>query len=281
MLVTKSGSSVGNIGQGSWHFGEQAGYANDEIASIRTGIDAGMNLIDTAEMYGDGGAELLIGSAIRDLEREEIYLVSKIYPHNANRNSYLYACENSLERLNTDYLDLYLLHWRGMTPLSEVVACMEDLKGRGLIMNWGVSNFDISDMEELFTVDNGDNCVVNQVLHHLGSRGIEYSLLPWQQENNILTMAYCPLAQAGDLSKGLFENKVLKRIAKSHGATVAQILLAFLLSKPMVLPIPRTRNSVRTRENAQAIEIGLSGKELVALDSEFPPPKRKLPLDIE
>ena len=281
MLVTKSGSSVGNIGQGSWHFGERTRYANDEIESIRAGIAAGMNVIDTAEMYGDGGAELLIGNAIRDLKREEIYLVSKIYPHNANKSSCLYACENSLKRLNTDYLDLYLLHWRGSTPLSEVVACMEDLKSRGLILNWGVSNFDISDMEDLFTVENGENCVVNQVLHHLGSRGIEYSLLPWQQKHNILTIAYCPLAQAGNLSKGLFENKVLKGIAKSHGATVAQILLAFLLSKPMIMPIPRTRSSVRARENAQAIKIKLSEEELAALESEYPPPKRKLPLDIE
>ncbi|MGI6613117.1 MAG: aldo/keto reductase [Saccharofermentanales bacterium] len=280
MLKSKSGLAVGSIGQGTWHFGEEQRYADVEAESLKTGITRGMNLIDTAEMYGDGGAELVTGRAIRGISREDLYLVSKIYPHNANKNSYLASCEKSLLRLNTDYLDLYLLHWRGSTPLPEVVWCMEDLKRRGMILDWGVSNFDTKDMEELFTVERGRNCVVNQVLYHLGSRGIEYSLLPWLQEREILTMAYCPLAQAGDLKRGLFENKVLKEIARSRGATVAQILLAFLLTRPLVLPIPRTRRTGRAIENAEAMEIRLSGEELNALDREFPPPKRKLPLDI-
>lgn len=281
MLKNKNGKTVGKIGQGTWCFGEDQRYVDVEVNSLRAGIAAGMNLIDTAEMYGDGGAELVTGRSIQNETRENIYLVSKIYPNNANKNDYLYACESSLERLNTDYLDLYLLHWRGRTPLSEVVECMEDLKQRGLILNWGVSNFDISDMEELFAVKKGKNCIVNQVLYHLASRGIEYSLLPWLQKREILTMAYCPLAQAGDLKKGLFDNKVLNRVAKSHGATVAQILLAFLLTKPLVLPIPRTSNSERAIENAAAVRVSLSEEDLAALDQEFPSPSRKLPLDIE
>ena len=281
MLKTRSGLAVGRIGQGSWCFGEVEQSACFEADSLRAGLAQGMNLIDTAGMYGQGGAEEVIGQAIEGMARDDLYLVSKIYPHNANKNDYLTSCQNSLRRLRTDYLDLYLLHWRGMTPLSEVVDCMEDLKKRGLILNWGVSNFDIDDMEELFALDKGKNCIVNQVLYHLGSRGIEYSLLPWQEAHGIITMAYCPLAQAGALKRGLYENQVLKSIAKSHGASLSQILLAFLLTKPLVLPIPRTSRPERAIENAQAMSIRLSDEELLLLDQAFPPPKRKLPLDIE
>ncbi len=281
MLTSKSGLAVGPIGQGTWCFGEDQGQADTELASLKAGIASGMNLIDTAEMYGDGGAELLIGQALQGMPREDLYLVSKIYPHNANKSAYLSACKNSLRRLDADYLDLYLLHWRGPSPLSEVVECMEDLKDRGMIRDWGVSNFDLGDMEELLSLEKGKNCLVNQVLYHLGSRGIEYDLLPWLQEHKILTMAYCPLAQAGDLKKGLFEDESLNEIANSHDASLAQILLAFLLSQPLVLPIPRTKRPERAIENAEAMRIKLSREELDTLDQAFPPPTRKLPLDIE
>ncbi|MGI6545822.1 MAG: aldo/keto reductase [Fastidiosipilaceae bacterium] len=281
MLKSKSGLTVGSIGQGTWRFGEERRYADAETTSLKTGIAGGMNLIDTAEMYGDGGAELVTGEAIRGMSREKLYLVSKIYPQNANKNGYLATCENSLRRLNTDYLDLYLLHWRGFTPLTEVVECMEDLKKRGMILNWGVSNFDTKDMVELFSVKDGKNCVVNQVLYNLGSRGIEYSLLPWLQERKILTMAYCPLAQAGNLNRDLFENKALREIAYSRDVTVAQVLLAFILTKPLVFPIPRTRNIAHAINNAEASTIKLSREELDTLDREFPPPTSKLPLDIK
>lgn len=281
MLKSKSGLAVGPIGQGTWCFGEDQGQADTELASLKAGIASGMNLIDTAEMYGDGGAELLIGQALQGMPREDLYLVSKIYPHNANKSAYLSACKNSLRRLDADYLDLYLLHWRGPSPLSEVVECMEDLKDRGMIRDWGVSNFDLGDMEELLSLEKGKNCLVNQVLYHLGSRGIEYDLLPWLQEHKILTMAYCPLAQAGDLKKGLFEDESLNEIANSHDASLAQILLAFLLSQPLVLPIPRTKRPERAIENAEAMRIKLSREELDTLDQAFPPPTRKLPLDIE
>lgn len=280
MLRSQSGLAVAPIGQGTWYFGEERSYADAEAASLKAGIDQGMNLIDTAEMYGEGGAERVTGEAIKGRTRADLYLVSKIYPHHANKKDYLTACQNSLRRLKTGYLDLYLLHWRGVTPLSEVVDCMEDLKKRGLILNWGVSNFDIKDMEELFSLEKGKDCLVNQVLYHLGSRGIEYSLLPWLQKNRVLTMAYCPLAQAGRLHKDLFENKTLHAIAQSHDATVAQILLAFLLTQPLVLPIPRTRRPERAIENAQAMAMTLSQEERALLDQAFPPPTRKLPLAI-
>ncbi len=280
MLRSQSGWAVAPLGQGTWHFGEERSYADAEAASLKAGMDQGMNLIDTAEMYGEGGAERVTGEAIKGRTRADLYLVSKIYPHHANRKEYLTTCENSLRRLKTDYLDLYLLHWRGLTPLSEVVDCMEDLKKRGLILNWGVSNFDIKDMEELFSLEKGKDCLVNQVLYHLGSRGIEYSLLPWLQERGVLTMAYCPLAQAGRLHKDLFKNKALSAIAKSHDATAAQILLTFLLTQPLVLPIPRTRRPERAMENAQAMAMTLSQEERALLDQAFPPPTRKLPLAI-
>lgn len=280
MLRCKSGMAVAPIGQGTWRFGEAPSCAEAEAANLQAGIAGGMKLIDTAEMYGDGGAERVTGRAIGGMPREDLYLVSKIYPQNANRKNYLASCEKSLERLKTDYLDLYLLHWRGSSHLPEVVGCMEDLKERGLILDWGVSNFDTADMEELFSIDKGSNCLVNQVLYHLGSRGIEYDLLPWLQEREVLTMAYCPLAQAGHLKRGLFDNETLNQMARSHGATVAQILLAFLLTRPLVLPIPRTSRAERAVENAAAMTIRLSPEELDVLDREFPPPARKLPLDI-
>lgn len=281
VLKTKSGKPVEMIGQGTWYLGENRRHENDEVASLKVGINNGMNLIDTAEMYGDGGAEVLVSKVISGMEREDLYIVSKIYPHNANKDDYLYACENSLKRLNTSYIDLYLLHWKGRTPLEEVVECMEDLKNRGMILNWGVSNFDILDMQQLFEVKNGNNCLVNQVLYHLGSRGIEYNLIPWLQANGVYTMAYCPLAQGGDLRGDLFSNKVVNKIAHFHGATAAQIMLAFILSKPMVIPIPRTRKSERAIENAGAINIDLSDEDLLALNKEFPAPTKKLPLDIQ
>lgn len=281
MLTCRSGSAAGPIGQGTWRFGEEPAYAREEIESLQTGIDRGMKLIDTAEMYGSGGAEVIVGEAIRGMDRENLYLVSKIYPHNCNWRNYLASCEDSLHRLGTDYLDLYLLHWRGATSLLEVVACMEDLKKKGLIRDWGVSNFDIGDMEQLWTVPEGPNCRTNQVLYQLGSRGIEYSLLPWMQDRGILTMAYCPLAQAGALTRGLFENECLKAVARKHKATPAQILLAFLLTRPLVLPIPRTRLVQHVMDNAEAAEIQLSQEDLAALDRAFPAPRRKLPLDVE
>lgn len=280
-FITQSGGSIGLIGQGTWYLGEKPHFFQQELAALQTGIDAGMNLIDTAEMYGGGAAEKLVGEAIRGYDREKLYLVSKVFPYNAGRKNIFQSCENSLRRMNTDYMDLYLLHWRGSIPFAETAECMEELKERGLIRDWGVSNLDADDMEDLFRVPEGESCRTDQVLYHLGSRGIEFDLLPLLQKKDISVMAYCPLAQAGRLRQGLMESPAVREIAQTHGATPAQVLLAFLLSKPGVIPIPRTGKASHTLENAGAARLTLTGEELAALDAAFPAPKHKTPLDMQ
>lgn len=280
-FITQSGTGVGSIGQGTWYLGEKPHLFQQELSALRAGIDAGMNLIDTAEMYGGGAAEELVGEAIRGYDREALYLVSKVFPYNAGRRTIFQACENSLRRMGTDYMDLYLLHWRGSVPFAETVECMEELKDRGLIRDWGVSNLDADDMDELFRVPNGENCRTDQVLYHLGSRGIEYDLLPLLRRHSIPVMAYCPLAQAGRLRRGLMEAPAVRAAAQAHSATPAQVLLAFLLSKPGVIPIPRTGRASHTLENAGAARLTLTAEELIALDKAFPAPSRKTPLDIQ
>lgn len=279
-FITQSGNSVGPVGQGTWYLGENPTAFCQECKAIRSGIEVGMNLIDTAEMYGDGAAETLVGESIQGFDRESLFLVSKVYPHNAGRRFIFRCCENSLRRMRTDYLDLYLLHWRGAVPFAETVECMEKLKAMGLIKAWGVSNLDKDDMEELAAVDNGTHVATDQVLYHLGSRGIEYDLLPWLQEREIPVMAYCPLAQAGKLRRGLMGAKAVLEAAAAHNATPAQILLAFLLTRKGVIPIPRASRASHTLENAASAAIQLTTEELSALDHAFPAPKRKTGLDI-
>ena len=280
-FTTASGKTAGPVGQGTWDLGEHSATFQAERAALRTGIEAGMTLIDTAEMYGDGAAERLVGAAIQGFQREDLFLVSKVYPHNAGRRGIFKSCEASLRRMGTDYMDLYLLHWRGSVPLAETAACMEELKEQGRIRAWGVSNLDAADIKELLSVKNGAHCAANQVLYHLGSRGIEFDLLPLLRKHNIPVMAYCPLAQAGRLRRGLLESPAVLEIAAARSALPAQILLAFLLAKPGVIPIPRTGNASHTLENAGAAQIKLSGEELAALDRAFPAPTRKVPLDIQ
>ncbi len=280
-FVTAAGGAVGRIGQGTWYLGEHPAKAEAERNALRTGMEAGMNLIDTAEMYGEGAAEELVGSAIQGFERQELYLVSKVYPFNAGRERIFVSCENSLRRMRTDYLDLYLLHWRGGVPLAETVECMEELKAKGRIRAWGVSNLDVADMQELLAVPGGQGCAANQVLYHLGSRGIEFRLLPLLAKQGIPVMAYCPLAQAGKLRRGLLAHSAVQKIAFAHGISSAQVLLAFLLARPGVLPIPRTGRAVHAGENAAAMQLQLSEAELAALDRAFPAPTRKVPLDIQ
>jgi len=280
MVALPDGKMVPAIGQGTWFLGENRSREEQEIGALRAGVEAGMTMIDTAEMYGSGMSERLIGKAIAGLDRDKLFLVSKVYPHNAGRKNIFKSCMASLERLGTDYLDLYLLHWRGGIPLSETVACMEQLKKEGKIRRWGVSNFDTDDMEELWSVPNGKNCAVNQVLYHVGSRGIEYDLLPWLRERHVPVMAYCPLAQGGDLRRGLYGNKVLNQIAQAHGATVSQVLLAFVTRGEGVIAIPRTGRAEHAVENAQADKVVLTAEELAAIDREFPAPTRKVYLDI-
>ncbi len=280
LFQTESGQTGGPIGQGTWYLGEDPDRFDAECSALRAGVEAGMNLIDTAEMYGDGAAEELVGRAIQGLDRDKLFLVSKVYPFNAGRGDIRVSCEDSLMRMKTDHLDLYLLHWRGSVPLAETVECMEELKEDGLIRAWGVSNLDTDDMQELFAQPDGTHCAANQVLYNVGSRGIEYDLLPLMRQHQIPVMAYCPLAQAGRLRRGLLNHPALRQIAGEHHATVPQILLAFLLAQPGVLPIPRTGSAQHAQQNAAAAEIRLSAEELALLDAAFPKPKRKTRLEI-
>lgn len=279
-VCLSDGTKLPCIGQGTWFLGEHKDRLEREQKVLCAGINAGMTLIDTAEMYGSGKAELLIGKAIKTMDRSSLFLVSKVYPHNAGKKNIFKSCMASLERMGTDYLDLYLLHWRGGIPLSETVACMEQLKKEGKIRRWGVSNFDTEDMEELWNVPKGSNCAVNQVLYHIASRGIEYDLLPWMRSHQLPLMAYCPLAQAGNLRRGLYENQVLKQIAKNHGATVSQVLLAFVVRDGNIIAIPRTGRQEHAMENAKAAQVILTKEELAMIDREFPVPSRKVSLDI-
>lgn len=279
-ITLKNGMQMPRLGMGTWFLGENRSTRAQEITALRAGLDAGMQLIDTAEMYGNGLSEKLIGEAIQGYHREQIFLVSKVYPHNAGKRRIQKSIGQSLQSLRTDYLDLYLLHWRGSIPLPETVECMEELVAQGKIKSWGVSNFDVSDMKELLRVPNGKHCVVNQVLYHLGSRGVEYDLLPWMTENRIPLMAYCPLAQAGELRRELLNNRVLKQIAQKHQVSVLQVLLAFVLHHENMIAIPRSGRKEHVLENWNAREISLEKEDLEAINLAFPAPKRKVPLDI-
>lgn len=274
------GTTVPTLGLGTWYLGEKPCQEQQEIAALRTGIEGGATLIDTAEMYGDGKSELLVGKAIAPFDRESLFLISKVYPWNAGRRSIFEACERSLRRLNTEYLDLYLLHWRGSVPLTETIFCMEQLVAQGKIRRWGVSNLDLDDMQELRSLPGGGSCQANEVLYHLGSRGIEYELWPWLRSRHIPVIAYCPLLQGGTLRHSVTKSPVVREIAAHHGATPMQILLAFVLQQAQVIAIPRSGNPAHVRENLSAAEIVLTQAELSALDTAFPPPDQPTPLDI-
>jgi diketogulonate reductase-like aldo/keto reductase len=273
-LTMPDGTEVPVLGQGTWNMGEDAADAGREIASLRAGLDLGMTLIDTAEMYAEGGAEKISGEAIRG-RREDVFLVSKVYPWNANRTGTIEACENSLSRLGTDRLDLYLLHWRGNHPLAETVEAFETLKASGKIGAWGVSNFDTDDMEELLAVPGGGNVAANQVLYNLSRRGIEFDLLPWCQSRNIPIMAYSPIERGR-----IVHHPEIIRIAKANQATPAQLALAFLTERDGVIAIPKTSNAARAAENRDAVSLDISDEDWAALDAAFPPPSRKKPLEM-
>lgn len=273
-VTLRSGMEVPALGLGTWKMGEVKGRVSEEIDSLRMGLDLGLTLIDTAEMYGDGGAERVVGKALED-RRDEVYLVSKVYPWNAGFSKTIAACDDSLARLGTDRIDLYLLHWRGEHPLAETVAAFEELKRQGKIGEWGVSNFDTDDMEELWAVPDGKNCTANQVLYNLARRGIEYNLLPWCQERGVAVMAYSPIDQGR-----LLANPDLVHLAKSYQATPAQVALAFLLERDGVIAIPKSANLRRTRENRDAVDLDISDEDWQALDAIFAPPASKQPLDM-
>lgn len=279
-IKLKDGTLLPKIGMGTWLLGDKAECRQQEIEALQAGIDIGMKVIDTAEMYGQGRSEQLVGQAISKYDREDIFLVSKVFPHNAGRQSIGKSLRKSLNFLNTEYLDLYLLHWRGSIPLRETVECMEELVAEGKIRRWGVSNFDVDDMEELIDIPGGKNCAVNQVLYHLGSRGVEYDLLPWLEQHDIPLMAYCPLAQAGDLRAELLGGRELQNIADKYQISVLQLLLAFVLQKRNVFAIPRSGKKEHVLANWEVRDLILEQEDLEVIDEVFPAPKRKVPLDV-
>ncbi|MDQ0207663.1 aldo/keto reductase [Alkalicoccobacillus murimartini] len=275
----KDGTELPSIGQGTWLMGEDNSRRQDEIRALQLGLDLGLKVIDTAEMYGEGLSEQLVGEAIKG-RRDEAFLVSKVYPHHAGYPAIIESCENSLKRLGTDTLDLYLLHWRGGVPLSETVEGMEKLKTEGKIKRWGISNFDTSDMDELWSIPDGQNAQTNQVLYHLGSRGIEFDLMPWQKEKRVPITAYSPIAHGGREREQLLENNVLKEVAADYGVTPLQLALAWTIRSGDVLSIPKAVQEQHVRQNAEALTIELSQEVLIKLDAAFSPPTSKRPLDI-
>ncbi|MBB4006089.1 aldo/keto reductase [Allorhizobium taibaishanense] len=273
-ITLPSGKILPALGLGTWMMGETATAASDEIATVRAALDIGMTVVDTAEIYADGGSESIVGKAIKG-RRDEAFVVSKVAPWNASQAGTIAACEASLKRLGIECIDLYLLHWRGEYPLQETVAAFDTLKRQGKIGAWGVSNFDVADMEELWTVENGDQCQVNQILYNLGRRGVEFDLLPWCQARGVSIMAYSPIEQGR-----LVKHPELVAVAKANQATPAQIALAFLLERENVMPIPKTKSISRLQENLSSIDIDLSDEDLQRLDAAFPPPERKVQLQM-
>lgn len=269
-----SGDQIPALGQGTWFMGDDGQRRKDEIAALRLGIDLGMSLIDTAEMYGSGASEELVGEAIAG-RRDEVFLVSKVLPSNAAKTDVITACEKSLRRLGTDRLDLYLLHWRSRTPLSETLEGFAALAEAGKIRNWGVSNFDVSDLEDLTGLPGGGAVQTNQVLYNLSRRGIEWDLLPWAREHGLPIMAYSPIEQGR-----ILDHSGLKSVADGHGATAAQVAIAWLLQQQGVVAIPKAGTMAHVKENRAALDIHLTDEDFATLDGMFPPPDRKQPLEI-
>ena len=285
-VLLPDGSKMPKLGQGTWHMGENDLHKEREVKGLQHGISLGLNMIDTAEMYADGKAENIVGNAIRGMKREDLYLVSKVYPWNATKEHMYSSLERTLKLMETDYLDMYLWHWHEDEDMAEAVYCLEDLKAQGKIKRWGVSNFDVADMEELWSVPDGDKCCVNQVMYNLGARGIEFDLMQWQRERNVPFMAYCPVGQAGALvteagvSKAMLMNdeRVLE-VARSKGISVIQLLLAWVLRQPDMVAIPKAVGLDHIEENVAASNIVLTDEELALLEESFPAPTCKVPME--
>lgn len=271
-VTLPGGEQVPALGMGTWNIGDRAGTRAEELATLQLGLEMGLRLIDTAEMYGEGLSESLIGEAIAG-RRDDAFLVSKVYPHNASRKGAVAACERSLRRLGTDHLDMYLLHWRGDVPFEETIEAFLALQQAGKIRHFGVSNLDRADMEEFWDAPGGDGVAVNQLLYNLGRLGIEFDLLPWLRERNVPIMAYSPIEQAR-----LLRNNGLQRFATAHDMTTAQAALAWLLSFDDVIAIPKTSHRERLRENFDALTIDLTPEQMAELDKIFPPPRHAQPL---
>ena len=274
-LVTfADGTTVPALGQGTWEIGDDAARRDAEQAALARGIDLGMTLIDTAELYGDGRAERLVGEVIAG-RRDEVFLVSKVKPENASEMKMMLACEKSLERLGVDRIDLYLLHWEGRIPLEETVDAFQELVDEGMIARWGVSNLDLRTMERLVDIDGGNDCAANQLLYNLGSRGVEFDLLPWMQARDMPMMAYSPLGRGG-----LLEHPLIVDIADRHNASPAQVALAAVLRHDGVIAIPKASSVEHVEANADALEVQFDAEDLERLDQAFPPPTHDTPLDI-
>jgi diketogulonate reductase-like aldo/keto reductase len=269
-----SGEPIPVLGMGTWHMAEDPARRVDEILALRTGLDLGLALVDTAEMYADGAAESLVGEAIRG-RRSEVFLVSKVLPSHATRAATVAACHASLRRLHTDYLDLYLLHWRGATPLAETLEAFDELVAAGTIRYWGVSNFDVGDMVEVTEIPGGEAVATDQVLYNLERRGIEYDLLPWCRRRSIPIMAYSPIEQGR-----LLTDRAVRSIAADHDCTPAQVCLAWVLRRDGVNAIPKASTPEHVWENRLALEVRLRPEDFVALDRAFPPPATKVPLQV-
>jgi diketogulonate reductase-like aldo/keto reductase len=273
------GHALPALGLGTWRYAESARFRAAELAALRRAIELGYRLFDTAEMYGDGGAETLLGEAVADalragdVAREALCIVSKVMPQNASRRGTRAACERSRKRLRLDRIDVYLLHWRGAHALAETVDALQSLCADGHVGRWGVSNFDVPDLRELWHVDGGDRCAVNQVYYSLSERGVEYDLVPWQRARGMPLMAYCPIDQGA-----LSSSPALAAIAARLGATPAQVALAWLGRRGDTIAIPKAVREAHLRENLAAADVALDGATLAALDAAFPPPRSKRPL---
>jgi diketogulonate reductase-like aldo/keto reductase len=265
-VTLPGGEAIPALGLGTWKMGEDAARFDQEVATLKAGIEHGIRLIDTAEMYAEGGAEKVVAAAVRG-QRDGLTIVSKVYPHNASYDGVLAACERSLQRLDTDRIDIYLLHWRGQVPLEETVSGFERLKAQGKIRHWGVSNLDTSDMQELYDCSNGENCATNQLLYNLGERGIEWGLKPLLDGAGVPVMAYCPLGEGR-----LLRDATLAILAERHDVTPASIALAWLLSRPQTIAIPKTARPERIEPIMAALKVRLDAEDLALLDDEFPPP---------
>lgn len=274
-LVTfADGTTVPALGQGTWEMGDDPAWRDAEQQALERGIDLGMTLIDTAELYGDGRSERLVGEVIAG-RRDEVFIVSKVRPENASEMKMMLSCEKSLERLGIDRIDLYLLHWEGRVPLEETVDAFRELVDEGMIARWGVSNLDLRTMERLMEIDGAEDCAANQLLYNLGSRGIEYDLLPWMQSRDMAMMAYSPLGRGG-----LLEHPLIVDIADRHGAEPAQVALAAVLRNDGIIAIPKAASVEHVEANADALEIQFDIEDLERLDQAFPPPTQETPLEM-
>lgn len=278
--VTINQQKLPALGIGTWEMGNSAAAEKEEIKAIQVGLDAGLRVIDTAEMYGNGRSESLVGQAIKPYQRSDLFLISKVLPQNASAAKMQQSVENSLKRLQTDYLDLYLYHWRGMVPLEETVATLQSLQEKGYFRAWGVSNFDIADMEELWQLPNGKNVAANEDLYNLETRGIEYSLLPWQRKHHLPLIAYSPLGRGPKMGSRMTQDPAVMAVAQKHGATPFQILLAWVMQQPDVLAIPKSSNSKHLLSNLKALEINLTPDDFEILTKAYPKPTKKEPLAI-